>query len=166
MGSDSLRNGFKSDTQEFGGHSFTGNAFTIFKDFFGSENPWSQQLAPRSVLLDEIAKIGLKNKAQDVKVTVQCSLFEFYNGAIKEVTYGQQVAYENGEDGLAHEKVIKIEVKPGYSDKTILRLPGLGHRNYGTHSSDLVINFELIQPTGGFANEGENLVYSENVTLL
>jgi hypothetical protein len=39
-------------------------------------------------LLDEIAKIGLKNKAQDVEVTVQCSLFEFYNGAIKEVTYG------------------------------------------------------------------------------
>jgi DnaJ-class molecular chaperone len=37
----SLSNGFTEEGEEFAGYSFSGNAFTIFKDFFGSENPWS-----------------------------------------------------------------------------------------------------------------------------
>jgi DnaJ family protein B protein 13 len=83
----SLSNGFTADGEEFIGYAFSGNAFKIFKNFFGSDNPWSQQLAPQSQLMDEVVKLGVEAKAQDVEVTVECSLFEFYNGAIKDVAY-------------------------------------------------------------------------------
>jgi DnaJ-class molecular chaperone len=57
-GPESLSNGFTEEGEEFVGYAFSGNAFTIFKDFFGSENPWSQQLAPQSQLMNEIVKLG------------------------------------------------------------------------------------------------------------
>lgn len=38
----SLSNGFTDGGEEFIGYAFSGNAFVIFKNFFGSENPWSQ----------------------------------------------------------------------------------------------------------------------------
>lgn len=41
MGPVSLTNGFAHGEEEFGGYTYSGNAFTIFKNFFGSENPWS-----------------------------------------------------------------------------------------------------------------------------
>ena len=45
----------------------------------------------------EIEKLAQEAKAEDVKVTVECSLFEFYNGAVKEVTFERSVVYENNE---------------------------------------------------------------------
>lgn len=36
FGSEGLRNGFKSNDEEFAGYTYTGNAFTIFRDFFGA----------------------------------------------------------------------------------------------------------------------------------
>jgi DnaJ-class molecular chaperone len=97
MGPVSLSNGFSSGDEEFSGYSFSGEAFTIFKNFFGSENPWSQQLAPQSSLMKEIVNLGAAAKAKDVDVTVECSLFEFYNGALKEVAFERTVVYENNE---------------------------------------------------------------------
>jgi DnaJ-class molecular chaperone len=43
-----LSNGFTEDGEEFAGYIYLGDAFEIFKRFFGSENPWSTQLAPKS----------------------------------------------------------------------------------------------------------------------
>ena len=41
MGPVSLTDGFAHGEEEFGGYAYSGNAFSIFKNFFGSENPWS-----------------------------------------------------------------------------------------------------------------------------
>jgi len=54
-------------------------------------------MEPKSLLMAEIEKLAQEAKAEDVKVTVECSLFEFYNGAVKEVTFERSVVYENNE---------------------------------------------------------------------
>jgi len=54
-------------------------------------------MEPKSLLMTEIEKLAQEAKAEDVKVTVECSLFEFYNGAVKEVTFERSVVYENNE---------------------------------------------------------------------
>jgi len=46
-------------------------------------------------LAKEIKYLALKNKADDVKVTVNCTLYEFYNGALKQVDY-ERVRYIEG----------------------------------------------------------------------
>ena len=123
-------------------------------------------MAPQSQLTDEIVKLGVEAKAKDVEVTVECSLFEFYNGAIKDVAFQRSVVYENNDGSHIVQAEIKVEVKPGYSDKTTLRFPQLGNRTFGAHPSDLVINFKLTPLNGGFSREGDDLVYTENVTLI
>jgi len=77
-----------------------------------------------------------------VEVTLQCSLFEFYNGALKEVSYERAYIYSNEEGLRTCEDEITIEVKPGYCEKTVLRFPGLGNEAFGASASDLVVRFE------------------------
>ena len=101
-----------------------------------------------------------------MEVFVECSLYEFYNGAVKEVAFERSVVYENNEDSYVDTADIKIEVKPGYSDQTVLRFPLLGNRTQSAHPSDLVVRFKLSNVNGGFTREGDDLVYFENVTLL
>lgn len=50
-------------------------------------------------------------------------------------------------------------MKPGYSEKTVLRFPGLGNEAVGAFSSDLVIRFEQIESIGGFVRDGDDLVF-------
>ncbi len=73
--------------------------------------------------MKEIVKLGAQAKAQDVEVTVECSLFEFYNGALKDVSYERSVVYENNDGSHVDQAEIKVAIKPGYSDKTVLRFP-------------------------------------------
>ena len=45
--------------------------------------------------MDQVTTLGTEAKPQDVEVFVECSLFEFYNGALKEVTFERSVAFED-----------------------------------------------------------------------
>jgi hypothetical protein len=47
---------------------------------------------------------------------VQCSLFEFYNGAFKEVSFERAYIHSNEEGIKTCEDEITIEVQPGYSE--------------------------------------------------
>ena len=82
-GMESLKNG----TETRPGYTFMGNPFKIFCDFFGSENPWFDQIEQANPMTAVIAEVERNARAADVEVTVECSLYEFYNGALKEVFY-------------------------------------------------------------------------------
>ena len=101
-----------------------------------------------------------------MEVFVECSLYEFYNGAVKEVAFERTIVYENNEGSYVAPAEIKVEVKPGYSDQTVLRFPQLGNRTQGAQSSDLVVKFRLSNVNGGFTREGDDLVFVETLTLI
>lgn len=82
-----MRQGVEQGENQRAGYTFMGNPFKIFFDFFGSENPWFDQLEQINSMDAEIASLSQKARAEDVEVAVDCSLFEFYNGALKEVHY-------------------------------------------------------------------------------
>jgi hypothetical protein len=58
---------------------------------------------------------------------VQCSLFEFYNGALKEISYQIEELYAGSDETKSVEKMITITIKPGYGEHTSLRFPKLGN---------------------------------------
>ena len=58
--------------------------------------------------MEEIQRLGEEEKASDVEVTVECSLHEFYNGAVKEVTFERSIVYENNEDSYMEPAEIKF----------------------------------------------------------
>lgn len=45
-----------------------------------------------------IAEAENNARAADIEVTVECTLFEFYNGALKEITYNQVQSYEGSDE--------------------------------------------------------------------
>ena len=87
----SLKNGVMKGTDKFAGYVNTGNHFKIFQQFFGSANPYIENLR-KSDKDDptELEIIAKKHRAEDIVVVLECELFEFFNGAIKEVEYARK----------------------------------------------------------------------------
>lgn len=56
FGADGLENGFQTENEDFEGYSFSGHSLKIFKDFFGSANPWSNQVAPDSQTMTDAVR--------------------------------------------------------------------------------------------------------------
>jgi DnaJ-class molecular chaperone len=73
-------------------------------------------MAASNSAMTEAVKLQTNFKAPDVEVTVQCSLFEFYNGAFKEVSFERAYIHSNEEGIKTCEDEITIEVQPGYSE--------------------------------------------------
>lgn len=79
---------------------------------------------------------------EDIVVTVECELAEFYCGALKEVLYSHTKMLAATEGSVIKNKRMKIEIKPGYGEHTTLRFPLKGHESFGSLPSDLVIKFK------------------------
>lgn len=91
-----LKNGVTNNQgKKIGGYIFMGNAEEIFEKFFGSKEPLKTDFDIEGAdmygsLLGDAQ--GAKNKPRalapkDVEISLTCSLFEFYNGSIKSVSY-------------------------------------------------------------------------------
>lgn len=93
FGMESLKNGVSVGPDQRTGYVYVGNPYKIFFDFFGSENPWFDQLEQVNPLASQISAAEQKAKAEDVEVTCECSLYELYNGALKTVTYQVRELY-------------------------------------------------------------------------
>ena len=57
-------------------------------------------------------------------------------------------------------------MKPGFGEQTTLRFPKHGNKAFGAHASDLIVKFVSKEPAGGFARDGNNLVYCVNLDLI
>ena len=55
----------------------------VFESFFGSSNPYIERPMANAAHQDELARINAENREEDIIVTLECELFEFYNGAVK-----------------------------------------------------------------------------------
>jgi len=161
-GLEALKNG----TDSRPGYTFMGNPFKIFCEFFGSENPWFDQIEQANPMQGAIEKLEKDARAPDVCVTVQCSLYEFANGALKEVPYTKVKVHAGSDDTEEVESSINVQVKPGYGEHTTLRFLRMGNEAYGAHPSDLIVKFALTEPCGGFVRQGDDLHYFVNMTLI
>ena len=59
--------------------------FKVFENFFGCANPFIEQPTTDAAHQAELASIDAENREEDIVVTLECELYEFYNGAVKEV---------------------------------------------------------------------------------
>lgn len=91
-------------------------------------------------------------------------MFEFYNGALKEVQYerSQLLALTSDTKTVLESKV--IEVKPGFSTETVLVFSEKGNESFGSRPSDLVVKFEQ-EPHDSFVRKGDDLIYTHKLTL-
>ena len=166
FGMQSLKNGVNVGENQRSGYVYIGNPFKIFFDFFGSENPWFDQIEQTNPMAAMIHEAEQKARAEDVEVAVDCTLYEFYNGALKTVTYQVRQLFKGSDETTIADKTIDVVIKPGYSKETTLRFPRMGHEAFGAHPSDLVVSFNEKPSEEGFVRDGDDLIYFVGVSLV
>ena len=78
-----------------GGYRYAGNSYEIFDKFFGYTNPFTDTLEDGgrdqygSMFGDSFggANMALPPKPEDIMITLDCTLQEFYNGCLKQIAF-------------------------------------------------------------------------------
>ena len=103
-------------------------------------------------------------RAEDILVTVECELFEFYNGAVKEINYTRRKMLAATEAFQKENHRLNVTVLPGYSESTTLTFSGMGHEAFGANNSDLIVKFEQV-PLANYERKGNDLCYTHTLEL-
>ena len=86
----SLKNGVPKGMDKFPGYTNSGNHYKVFEDFFGCSNPFIEKPTSDAANQAELARIDAENRESDIVVTLECELYEFFNGAVKEVNLARK----------------------------------------------------------------------------
>ncbi|CAI2376781.1 unnamed protein product [Moneuplotes crassus] len=145
-----LENG---DGNAYPGYKYQQNAFEIFEKFYSEYLPYHEIFDDTGKMLygscfSSIHKERNVEKLQDVKITLECSIDELYNGCTKEITYeGRtrlveiQPGYQNG-----HQIIIEEECGKGYKEefrRIIVTVKQTSHEKYSRQGDDLVYKHDI-----------------------
>ena len=142
QGPEGLKNQGKVNGSMTGGYTYTGRCFEIFEEFFGCDSPFADNF-------DNQKESRRENDANDPKapkdivIVLKCSIYEFYNGSLKEFTYNRKTLMPDGRTLQDTEQTLTVEVKPGYDHSTVLTYPTKGNQAYAYFDSCLQVKFEL-----------------------
>ena len=101
---------------------------------------------------------------EDIEVTLECSLYELYNGCLKKVTYDKNILTHDGKTVISRREELNVEVKPGFSETTIVSYPSKGNEAAGHKPSKLVIKFKQT-PHPNYRRKDTDLIYTHSITL-
>lgn len=171
-GEEQLKDGFIVDGNFRGGYRFGGNPEEIFEKFFGSNNPFAH-------LVDDSGKEELGSmfgfafkglnyegakSIPNLEVPVDCTLNELYSGCSKQVTYTRTVLNGDGQTTRNIQETKKVEIRPGYSVKSVLSFAKQGNEAVGLPTSDLIFRIREVAH-GQFKRRDNDLVYTATVKL-
>ncbi|KAG6862477.1 hypothetical protein C0995_000023 [Termitomyces sp. Mi166 len=96
----------------------------------------------------------------EVTRPLKVSLEDLYNGAMKHIKVGRK-----RRDGSTEDKILEIQIHPGWKSGTKIRFPKAGNENARGESQDLVFVVEE-KPHEVFTREGNDLVARVPVPLV
>ena len=102
-------------------------------------------------------------KQPPIKRKFACTLEELYTGTTKKMKITKTLMDESGKRVNA-EKILTINVKPGWKTGTKITFPDEGDEAPGIVPSDIIFVLEEKQHPY-FTREGDNLLYTANITL-
>ena len=146
--------------------------FSLFDQFFNGTNPWLEQRADTgsdtfgSMFGDGFGGLSCpaKPKPEDIEVTLDCTFAEFYNGCFKTCRYERNIVQADGKTTASKAESVQLEVKAGFSEKTVLTYKGKGHQEVGHAPSDFVIKFAQTCDDR-YKRVGDDLVLTLPITL-
>jgi len=102
-------------------------------------------------------------KQPPIKRRFACTLEELYTGCVKKMKITKTIMDESGKRVNA-EKILTINVKPGWKTGTKLTFPEEGDEAPGVIPADIIFIMEE-KPHTYFVRDGDNLSYTANITL-
>jgi DnaJ-class molecular chaperone len=154
--------GLKAGAGGHGGtYTFTsGNAEEIFKKFFGGGNPFEDFFGMGGGRTGFTFTFGDERPRapEPMVIPVQCTLEQLFKGGTRKLKVTRKV---NGRD---EDKLIELEIKPGWKDGTKITYPGDGDQTPGLPPQDLVFVIKE-QRHPRFAREGDDLCVEKTISL-
>ncbi|MCO5609831.1 hypothetical protein L7F22_064063 [Adiantum nelumboides] len=147
----------------------------LFQDSFGFSSPLDITAKEASSLqgvlekvfesaLEVSSKPEITCKAPTIERTVLCSLEELYNGCTKKVKISTSYTDPSGRM-IPTEKLLTIEVKPGWRTGMRVTFPGVGNSKPGMLPSDVAFVIEE-KPHKTYERQGNDLIMVARVALV
>ncbi|WAR57023.1 hypothetical protein PtB15_8B67 [Puccinia triticina] len=96
----------------------------------------------------------------DVVKPLELALEDLYKGTVKRLRITRKLR-----DGGSAEKILEVNVKPGWKAGTKIRFPGMGNEDRNGKSGAVV--FEVTQkPHARFTRDGDDLIYMHSIPLV
>lgn len=108
-------------------------------------------------------KTGHKRKAEAIQQPFSCSLEDLYTGCTKRMKFTRRITDATGNQ-TTQDRVLDIVVKPGWKAGTKVTFHNEGDVFPGVEPADICFILEE-EPHTYFKREGNDLVYTANITL-
>ncbi|KAG1371572.1 dnaJ-like subfamily B member 13 [Cocos nucifera] len=103
-------------------------------------------------------------KAPQIERTLLCSLEDLYKGTTKKMKISRDVVDSNGRPSTV-EEILTIDIKPGWKKGTKVTFPEKGNELRNLIPADLVFIIDE-RPHGVFKREGNDLIFTEKISLV
>lgn len=144
----------------------------LYDEIMHRSSPWDDKRQPEG--MDQYGSMfsdGFRGQAEapcekpkNVEVVVECTLKEMYCGSVRKVDFCRQEIHHAPKTSQAFQRQKQIEIKPGFSEETVLTFKGEGNAAYNQPTSDLVIRFHQIKHPS-IKRSGNDLVMTVPVSL-
>jgi len=150
------------------GYAFHGDAELVFNEFFGGNNPFSElfEVSQNEIDTGFAGLQGRGRKKQDppIERELYLTLEEIYKGCTKKMKISRRVMNDDGHTSSIRDKILTINVKPGWKAGTRITFPKEGDQGPNNIPSDIIfIVKDKEHPS--FRRDGSNLIYTTSIPL-
>jgi len=107
---------------------------------------------------------GRRRKAPTIERQLNCTLEDLYTGTTKKMKITRQVVDASTGKSTPAEKIITIQVKPGWKAGTKVTFPEEGDERPGIIPADICFIVTEV-PHARFTRQGDNLIHTTSITL-
>lgn len=159
-------------------YTFGGNAHEIFNSFFGTSNPFSdmfmgsedfgadfmRRAGGPSSMFDAMNARMQPRKDPPVERELPLTLEELFTGCTKKMKISRKVINDDMHTTSVKDKILTINVKPGWKEGTKIRFPEEGDQGPNIIPADIVFVVRD-KPHRNFKRNGIDLVYTASIPL-
>lgn len=146
-----------------GGWIFQSNPREMFAQFFGHSSPFAEYSNGESMFME--SRDLTPKKMPTIEANLYVSLEELNAGAIKKQKVTRQALSEDMKSTRAEDKILTIDVQPGWKEGTRLTFPDAGDEGVGMAAGDIVLTLKE-KPHPRFTRRKNDLVFNAKISLL
>ncbi|KAK3754830.1 hypothetical protein QZH41_002146 [Actinostola sp. cb2023] len=148
------------------GYTFHGDANRVFKEFFGGDNPFAELFDSYDPDIGFGGIHGRGRRKQDppIERELYLTLEEVFKGCVKKMKISRRVMNEDGHTSNIRDKILTINVKPGWRAGTKITFPKEGDQGPNNIPADIVFIVKD-KPHPIFKRDDDNLIYTATVPL-
>ncbi|KAK1169479.1 hypothetical protein AOXY_G8269 [Acipenser oxyrinchus oxyrinchus] len=151
-----------------GAYTFHRNADKVFRDFFGGDNPFSDFYNTDGGEVNSgfggLRGRGMKRSDPPIERDLYLSLEDLFYGCTKKIKISRRVMNEDGHTSSIRDKILTIDVKPGWKQGTKITFQKEGDQGPNNIPADIVFVVKEKQHPR-FVRHQNDLIYTSHIDL-